>query len=395
MTERQMQLRIGALVLVGIVLFVGFVLSVGKRSTLFQEKYSLWASFSSTEGLAVGSPVRLAGVTVGNVTRITFGSEPRDRRIAITLSVERSVQDRIREDSVASIGTIGLVGDKVLEITVGSYDKPVLQAGARLASVDPLDYTQLLQKGDRILNNVTGITASLDEFLSGGGKTEKRTLNDALRSLQATLVEIEKGQGLAHDLIYGKEGAELLGRVDRMAQTLERLAKAIETERGLLHALIYTPEEETLGRLTRTLDRADALFKDVKDGPGMLHALIYDREGAELISRLGRTSERLDAFVGSLQDGKGLVPSLLFDPERVKVLDDLQAAAAGLRTITGDLQSVVARLRQGEGTIGALLEDPTVYEDLSALLRGANRSLILRSLIRSTRDEGAQEKKEK
>ena len=395
MTERQMQLRIGALVLVGIVLFIGFVLSIGKRSTLFQEKYSLWASFNSTEGLAVGSPVRLAGVTVGNVTRITFGREPRDRRIAITLSVERRVQDRIREDSVASIGTIGLVGDKVLEITVGSYDRPILQAGAKLASVDPPDYLQLLQKGDRILDNVTRISASLDEFLSGGGKTEKRTLNDALRSLQTTLVEIEKGQGLAHDLIYGKEGAQLLGRVDNMAQTLERLAKAIETERGLLHALIYTPEEETLGRLTRTLDRADELLKDVKDGPGMLHALIYDRDGAELIARLGRTSERLDAFVGSLQEGKGLVPSLLFDPERVKVLDDLQAAAAGLRALTGDLQAVVARLRQGEGTIGALLEDPTVYEDLSALLRGANRSLILRSLIRSTREDGAIEKKEK
>jgi phospholipid/cholesterol/gamma-HCH transport system substrate-binding protein len=390
-----MQLRIGALVLVGIVFFIGFVLSIGRRSTLFQEKYSLWASFSSTEGLAVGSPVRLAGVTVGNVTRIAFGREPRDRRIAVTLSVERRVQDRIREDSVASIGTIGLVGDKVLEITVGSHDRPVLQVGAQLASVDPLDYTQLLQKGDRILDNVTRISASLDQFFSGGGQTEKRTLNDALRSLQTTLVEIEKGQGLAHDLIYGKEGAELLGRVDRMAQTLERLARAVETERGLLHALIYTPEEETLGRLTRTMDRVDALLKDAKEGPGLLHALIYDPEGAELLTRLGRTSEQLETFVGSLQEGKGLVPSLLFDPERVKVLDDLQTAAANLRTLTGNLEAIVTRLRQGEGTLGALLEDPTVYEDLSALLRGANRSLLLRSLIRSTREDGEKEQKDK
>jgi len=395
MTERQMQLRIGALVLVGIVLFIGFVLSIGKRSTLFEEHYSLWASFSSTEGLAAGSPVRLAGVTVGNVTRITFGREPRDRRIAITLNVERRVQDRIRDDSVASIGTIGLVGDKVLDITVGSYDRPVLQPGAQLASMDPPDYFRLLQKGDRILDNVTRISASLDEFFSGGGKTEKRTLNDALLSLRTTLVEIEKGEGLAHDLIYGKEGAELLGRVDRMAKTLERLAQAIETERGLLHALIYTPEEETLGRLTSTLDRADVLLKDVKEGPGLLHTLIYDREGAELMARLGRTSERLDALLRSVQEGQGLIPALLFDPERVKVVDDLQSAAAGLRALTGDLQIVVTRLRQGEGTLGALLEDPTVYEDLSALLRGANRSLILRSLIRSTREDGAIEKKDK
>jgi phospholipid/cholesterol/gamma-HCH transport system substrate-binding protein len=395
MTERQMQLRIGALVLVGIALFIGFVLSIGKRSALFEEHYSLWASFNSTEGLAVGSPVRLAGVTIGNVTRITFGREPRDRRIAVTLSVVRRVQDRIRDDSVASIGTIGLVGDKVLDITVGSHDRPVLQAGAQLASVDPPDYFRLVQKGDRILDNVTRISASLDQFFSGGGQTEKRTLNDALLSLRTTLVEIEKGQGLAHDLIYGKQGGELLASVDRTAKTLERLAQAIETERGLLHALIYTPEEETLGRLTRTLDRADALLKDAKEGPGLLHSLIYDREGAELMARLRRTSERLEGFVGSLQEGRGLVPSLLFDPERVKVLEDLQAAAAGLRALTGDLQFVVTRLRQGEGTLGALLGDPTVYEDLSALLRGANRSLLLRSLIRSTREDGAQDRKDK
>jgi phospholipid/cholesterol/gamma-HCH transport system substrate-binding protein len=59
--------------------------------------------------------------------------------------------------------------------------------------------------------------------------------------------------------------------------------------------------------------------------------------------------------------------------------------------LTEDLQTVVGRLRQGEGTLGALLDDPTVYEDLSALLRGANRSLLLRTLIRSTREDGAKE----
>jgi phospholipid/cholesterol/gamma-HCH transport system substrate-binding protein len=400
MTERQMELRIGALVLVGILLFVGFVVSIGKRSTLFEERYSLWSSFSSTEGLAVGSPVRLAGVTVGNVTKIAFARDPRERRIAVTITVERRVQDRIREDSVAGIGTIGLVGDKVLDITVGSYDRPALQAGGQLASVDPPDYFRLLQKGDRILDNVTRITASLDEFLAGGEQAGKRNMADSIRSLRTTLVEIEKGQGLLHDLVYGKEGAELLGRVDRTAKALEHMVQAVETERGLLHALIYTPQEETLGRLTRladnlnqTVDRANGILRAAQEEPGLLHALIYDREAGKLVDRLSRTSERLETLVQSIQEGQGLVPALLFDPERTKVLDDVQKAAAGLRAVTEDLQAVTARLRQGEGTVGALLEDPTVYEDLSALLRGANRSLLLRSLIRSTREDGLQEKK--
>jgi phospholipid/cholesterol/gamma-HCH transport system substrate-binding protein len=381
---------------------VGFVVSIGKRSTLFEERYSLWSSFSSTEGLAVGSPVRLAGVTVGNVTKIAFGRDPRERRIAVTITVERRIQDRIREDSVASIGTIGLVGDKVLDITVGSYDRPALQAGGQLASVDPPDYFRLLQKGDRILDNVTRITASLDEFLAGGEQAGKRNLADSIRSLRTTLVEIEKGQGLLHDIVYGKEGAELLGRVDRTAKALEHMVQAVETEPGLLHALIYNPQEETLGRLTRladnlnqTVDRANGILRAAQEEPGLLHALIYDREAGKLVDRLSRTSERLETLVQSIQEGQGLVPALLFDPERTKVLDDVQKAAAGLRAVTEDLQAVTARLRQGEGTVGALLEDPTVYEDLSALLRGANRSLLLRSLIRSTREDGATEKKEK
>ena len=394
MTERQMQLRIGALVLTAILLFMGFVLSVGKRSALFEGRYSLWTSFSSTEGLAVGAPVRLAGVTVGNVTRISFGRDLKDRRINLTLSVEQRVQDRIRQDSVASIGTIGLVGDKVLDVTVGSADRPMLQSGERLTSVDPVDYSGLLQKGDEILGHVSRISASLDEFL-GGGETAagKRDLNETLRSLRNTVMEVEKGPGLLHDVIYGKEGAELLGRLDRTAQSLERTARAIESEHGLLHALIYTPQEETLGRLNRALAGLDDIVAEAQGGRGLLHALIYDPQATQFLTRLNRASEELEGLVRSARQGKGLVPSLFFDPKGAMVLDDVQVAAQKLRAVAADLQIITTQLRQGEGTIGGLLQDPTIYEDLSALLRGANRSFLLRGLIRSTVQEGTREKR--
>jgi phospholipid/cholesterol/gamma-HCH transport system substrate-binding protein len=392
MTERQMQMRIGVLVLVAILLFMGFVLSIGRRSALFEERYSLWTSFSSTEGLTVGAPVRLAGVTVGNVTRVSFGRDPKDRRIILTLSVTQPVRERIREDSVASIGTIGLVGDKVLDITVGSFDRPPLPPGAQLASVDPPDYSRLLQKGDRILDNVTRITASLDELLAGGESAGKRNFTEALRSLRTTLVEVEKGEGLLHDIIYGKEGGQLLGRLDRTVQSLERVAKAIENGDGLLHALVYTPQGETLGRLNQALANLEDLLREAKEGRGLLHSLIYEPQGAEFLARLNRTGDELEKLVRDAREGKGLIPSLLFDPAGAKVLEDVQAAAADVRVLAADLQVITTRLRQGEGTIGGLLEDPTVYEDLSALLRGANRSVLLKSLIRSTREDGAREK---
>ncbi|HTX54018.1 MAG TPA: MlaD family protein [Candidatus Baltobacteraceae bacterium] len=397
LTERQMQFRIGMLVLVCILLFMGFVLSVGQRSALFEKHYSLWASFSSSEGLADGAPVRLAGVTVGNVTGIAFGRDPKDRRINVTFTVERRVQNRIRADSIASIGTIGLVGDKVLDLTVGSDDKPVLTPGSQVASMDSPDYARLLQKGDQILDHVTRITASLDEFLAGGEQVGKRNLADALRSVRATLVEVEKGQGLLHELVYGKNGGELLAHLNTTAQSLEQLAQAANRGPGLLHALLYRPAEETLGplhrateNLNRAVERADAVLREAQTGPGLLHALIYDPEGGQILERLSRTSAEMEALVRAAREGRGLVPALFFDPERLKLLDEAQAAATNLRALTEDLRDIVEQLKRGQGTIGGLLEDPTVYEDLSSLLRGANRSFLLRSLIRSTREDGAQ-----
>ena len=407
MTERQMQLRIGALVLAALVLFGGFVLSVGSRSQFFEERYSLSAAFTSAEGLTVGSPVRLAGVPVGSVTGIDFARDSKDRRIAVTVSIEQRVRDQIRSDSVASIGTIGLVGDKVLEITVGSADKPVLPPGGRLQSVDSPDFMKLVQKGDQILNQVTHIGTSLETFLGGDVAGTRRTVDEALQALRATLVEVERGHGLLHALVYEKDRSALLARLDRTAGTLERLVQAVEKEDGLLHALIYSPQDQTLGRLSRSLGELEAMIRQAREKPGLLHALVYDPKGADLVATLARTSEEVEGFLRDLHQGQGLIPTLLFNPDSAKILTDLQATATGVRQLTGDLQAaavnareitadlqvVAERLRRGEGTLGALLEDPTVYEDLSALLRGANRSFLLRSLIRSTREDGMQEKK--
>jgi phospholipid/cholesterol/gamma-HCH transport system substrate-binding protein len=406
MTERQMQLRIGILVLAALVLFAGFVLSIGSRSQLFEERYSLWTAFTTAEGLAAGSPVRLGGIPVGSVTRIDFGRDPKDRRIAVTLSVEERVRDKIRADSVATIGTIGLVGDKVLDITVGSHDKPALPSGGQLASVDPPDFMKLVQKGDQILDQVTRIGTSLEGFLGGGDGQAGRTVEETLRSLRTTVVEVEKGSGLLHELVYGKSGPALLAKLDRTAGTLEQLAQAVEKEDGLLHALIYSPQDETLGRLSRSLGEIEGLLRQARQGPGLAHALFFDPKGAELLRSLASAGEEVERFVRDFRQGEGLVPTLLFNPDSAKILGDLQATAAGMRQLTSelqgiatgvremtaDLQVVAERLRRGEGTMGALLEDPTVYEDLSALLRGANRSLLLRSLIRSLREDGQEEK---
>lgn len=309
--EQWMRLRVGIFVLGLLVLFMVFVLTIGSRSRIFERRYSLHAFFGNIEGLNVGAPVRLAGASIGSVSDLTFDKDLSGKKIRVTMSLDARLQDRIREDSIASIGTIGLVGDKVLELTVGSPEKKVLPSGAVVASVDPPDYAKLLQKGDQIVSNVVKISDALSQ-LAGGGAGARQDLADTIASLRRIMGEIERGSGLLHALVYEKRSGNILKELSETAAALQRLSN----------------------------------------------------------------------LMTKFQDQKGLAHVLFADPRAEAIMADLEQTSK-------DLKLVSSRLAKGEGTLGALIDDPTLYEDLASLLRGANRSQTLRNLIQSTRRSGA------
>lgn len=313
--EQLMRLRVGIFVLGLLGLFMVFVLTIGSRSRIFERHYNLHAFFSNIEGLNVGAPVRLAGTSVGSVDDITFSKDLASKKIRVTMSLDARLQDRIREDSIASIGTIGLVGDKVLELTVGSPDEPALPPGATIASVDPPDYATLLQKGDQIVNNVVKISDALNQLVGGGGAKARQDLADSIASFNRIMSEIEQGTGLLHALVYEKRSGNILKELSATTVALQQLAH---------------------------------LMRQFQNKKGMAHVLFADPRAESIMADLEQTSR--------------------------------------------NLKSVSDRLAQGEGTLGALIDDPTLYEDLSSLLRGANRSRTLRNLIQSARQSGASDK---
>ena len=311
MRERELavRLRVGLFVSVLVLLFVAFVLTIGTRTRLFEERYTLKAAFRDIQGLIVGAPVRLAGLTVGTVSQISFSQEdPTDPRLHVEVAIDRRFQPRIREDSVATIGTIGLVGDKIFEITVGSEQARVLKPGESLQSGEPVDFARMIAKGGEVIEGVAEASRSLIENL---------------RALKGILGEVERGSGLLHALIYEEAGGKFVQDLAPLVQTLNHSATRLEE-----------------------------ILKRVDEGDGLLHALVFDTDlqGAQL-----------------LQD---------------------------LRTVASDLKAISSDLAAGRGTLGALLQDPTIYEDLSSLLRGAERSWILRGLIRSSIRSGRDAAKE-
>jgi phospholipid/cholesterol/gamma-HCH transport system substrate-binding protein len=345
--EQSMRLRVGIFVLGLLILFMVFVLTIGSQSRIFERRYSLHAFFGTIEGLNTGAPVRLAGVSIGSVSAITFSKDLSSKKIRVTMSLDARLQDRIREDSIASIGTIGLVGDKVLELTVGSPEKKVLPPGAVVASIDPPDYAQLLQRGNQIVDNVVKISDSLSHLLGGGaGTAARQDLAESIASLNRIMGEIERGSGLLHAVVYEKSSGAILKDLSEAATSLKRMSKALE------------------------------------EGKGLLPALLYDPKSREVLTDLEHASRAVSGLMAKFQDQKGLAHVLFADPRADTIMADLEEASKNLKLVS-------ARLAKGEGTLGALIDDPTLYEDLASLLRGANRSLILRSLIQSTRRAGA------
>jgi phospholipid/cholesterol/gamma-HCH transport system substrate-binding protein len=141
--SRRLSLVVGAFVVVALAAAGFALLSLGSGSGLFRPRYRLVSYFENVQGLVAGAPVRLAGKDVGTVESVSFapleGNLPPVRAV---LQIEASVQGRIRSDSLASIGTIGLLGDKYVEISMGTVSGRVLRGGDEIRSISPVDLNE-------------------------------------------------------------------------------------------------------------------------------------------------------------------------------------------------------------------------------------------------------------
>jgi phospholipid/cholesterol/gamma-HCH transport system substrate-binding protein len=116
----------------------------------------------------------------------------------------------------------------------------------------------------------------------------------------------------------------------------------------------------------------------VESGPGTLHGLVYRDDAAELVAHAEKAVDQLAAVVGEVEHGKGMLHSLVYeDQDRRNLVENLTEASRILRKLGEEIDA-------GKGTVGALLKDPSAYEDLKIILGNVKRNRMLRALIRFT-----------
>jgi phospholipid/cholesterol/gamma-HCH transport system substrate-binding protein len=389
--ERAMKFRVGIFVLVAVFAFLGTIYALGARARLFESRYTIYAEFTQVAGLAEGATVRLAGIQIGRVSGITLSAEP-GGRVRVAMSVAKQYGNRIRKNSIARIATQGLLGDKIVEISVGTAETPPVQAGEALATHDPFELADAISQSAETIKGITGLAEALRktaETLNQSGLIEDASVTvksaRGLTERMGRLVDqVEKGRGWAHTLLY--EEPQALRKLNDVIASTQALLDRVERGDGALGVLTSRESTDAARRLVALMDRIGRTADRYPGEDGLLVALLFDPKYRPLLDEVRETARNLRVVSDRVIGGRGMLGSLVKDePDDGglrRAIQDLQAVLADMKLITG-------KINEGEGTLGALIADPTIYEQLVSILEGAQRSTILRFLIRGLgRDRG-------
>ncbi|HUF93707.1 MAG TPA: MlaD family protein, partial [Candidatus Limnocylindria bacterium] len=285
----------GVFILMGVVALLGMVYLLGARARLFEARYTIHADFTEVGGLADGATVRLAGVQIGRVNGVNLPPQP-GGKVRVDMTITKQIADRIRRDSIARIETQGLLGDKIVEITVGSPEAPVVAAGEVIGSRDPFDIGQVMNESSRIVKSVGALAESLRET--------------AVVLNQSKIIE---------------EAATTVKAARQITERVGRVIDQVEKGPGLAHTLLYE-EPVALKRVNDLIAATQAVLDRVERGEGAAGVLTSPQSTAAA-KRLVAAMDRIGQIADRPAGDEGLLPGLLFDPKYKSVLDDLRVVA--------------------------------------------------------------------
>lgn len=279
------ELKVGIMVVItSLILAIG-IFFLGREGGLFMKRYQITTYMERINGLQVGAPVWLAGVKVGSVSEIRFPEDVTRNEIRVVMEINQNVRERIRRDSRARIGTLGLLGDKFISITQGTVDEPPVETGGTIEGDTPVDVEQLIATA----------SGAVDDLVI------------TIQHAQNITKKIDQGEGTLGKLINEPDALE---KMETLTLEMKNLLTKINTGDGTLGRLVNDPQ--LYDRLSGLMARADGLASDVEEGRGTLGKLMQD---PELYNNLASLSSKMDSILVDLRNGEGTAGRLLTDTE--------------------------------------------------------------------------------
>ncbi len=309
------ELKIGALTVFALVMAAVLVFAVGGSGGFFWQRYPLKVRFANIATVKSGTPVRVGGIEMGEVTEVRFAGAG----VEAWLEVSDQVRPLITDKSTAVIGAISLLGEGAIDITHAPGGTPIPEWGYVPSGVDPTSISALSDVAGRSLNE----TAQLLADVRAGRGTMGRLFTDdtAYRDLEAVM------------------------------ESAARVTEAVQNGRGSIGRLLNDPK--VYNELAAATAALNGITARIARGEGSLGTLLND---PALARSATAAAASVDQVAGRLARGEGTVGKLLTD----------EALFARINATAQRLDALTGRLQSGQGTAGMLLQDRQLYENMSA-----------------------------
>lgn len=280
-----LKLGIVALLAIGLLIWASLT---GGGGSVFRPKSTVKTWFPTISGLVVGSPVWINGVEVGQVSDISVDKLVSDGKIEVSMGINRKYWNLLRQDSKARLGTVGLLGDRFVEIFAGTSGSPELNPGDFILGERPPDIEAMLSSTPELLKNADRLMASLtaiaDQINAGRGSIGKLFRDDQF------YVETRGAMARIREIAQALSEKKVGDRLASLAANLDSLTAAINRGEGSLGKLVK--DSSLFVNLSRTTANMDSLFSRVERGEGSLGLLSTDdqlyREAQKTLTELKR-----------------------------------------------------------------------------------------------------------
>ncbi len=327
------QVRAGVFILVALLLVAGAILLMGQKTKLFVPTSTIRITMMNVLGLKEGAPVWLAGVDIGVVKEIRFENPRNTNEVLIVAEVDAKAHKKMGPDSLITIKTRGLMGEKYVDIlpSASFHEQPVtLFTGKVVATID-----DVAQKAGVTFEKLNSI---VDNVQSGKG-----TLGLLATDTKLYINAVQ----LSHELNI------LAGNINRGQGTLGRLARS----------------GEPYDKLMQILNRADKTLYDIQTSDGSLNRLIYDKTlYTKLVSLAEKSNQAADdvrELNRKLTSKNSTLGMLVNDRE---LYDKSLSLVTRADNSMKELEAITAKLKAGEGTVGQLISQKELYDKLNRMV---------------------------
>ncbi len=269
--------KLGAFVLAGLIFLVILLYMIGKNRNLFGDNYELKARFENVQGLLQGNNVRFSGIQVGTVKRVRILN---DTVIEVTMIIEKKMQAIIRKNAIASIGTDGLVGNKVVNLVPAKQPSALAVEGDILLSKRSLNTDDMLQTLNKTNNDVAVIASELKSTIRRINSSSAlwALLNDPdiPKDLRYSIANIRATTDRAGNMITNLN--DIVMDVKKGKGTVGILLKDTSVARNLDEAVrkIRAVGEEADSLAATLNELAKGIGRDVDHGKGIVNTLLKD-----------------------------------------------------------------------------------------------------------------------